>query len=267
MSDPWIRVHSNARNLKVVWRAVEFLGVSPEAAVGLLVVLWGQVAQHSENGHIDNVPDAQLEGWVGWTGEPGRFARFVREKHAVDGRIREWDDYAGKLEERREKDRERKATRRGLRDSAGSPQEGARNSIPTRATRNDDATMTQGRDGERTLSQGSLHPRREKAAPKAPAPGLPADRSESELANDRRTAHAEEKRRHLKARAYADAHPEELKKIERQLDRELARTKPGPLRDEIRRGRLVAELLRRAESQPPPRAPADMLEQPEPAHA
>lgn len=127
-------------------------------------------------------------------------------------------------------------------------------------------------DGEHALSKSVLHPgrdhpERERATSKASKPGLPADRSESEIANDRRTAHAEEKRRHTKARAYADAHPEELKKIERQLDRELAGRKPGPVRDEIRRGRLVAELLRRAESQPPPRAPADVLEEPEPAHA
>ena len=108
------------------------------------------------------------------------------------------------------------------------------------------------RDEERALSKSALHPRREKAPPKAPKSGLPADRSEAELAQDRKIAHADERRRHLKARAWADEHPDELEKIERQIDRELARTKAGPMRDEIRRGRLVAELLRRAEGRPPP---------------
>ena len=179
MTDPWIRVHSNVRSLTVVWRAVECLGLPPDSAVGLLVILWGQVAQHSENGRIDNVPDAQLEGWVGWSGEPGKFARFIREKHITDGRIREWDDYAGKLEERREKDRERKRLANLLRNSNGRPEEVRRKAVPTRAARNEDVTRTEERaERMRDLNSGSIpedpNPLGlERTAPPAPLASLP----------------------------------------------------------------------------------------------
>jgi hypothetical protein len=114
MSEPWIRVHANIAAKPIVWRAVESLGISQPEAVGLLVTFWGAVSQHAPNGAVSQFPDAQIEAWAGWTRKRGRFAAFIREMHVDgDGRVNEWDEYAGALEEQRRQARERKRRSRG----------------------------------------------------------------------------------------------------------------------------------------------------------
>lgn len=145
MSEPWIRVHANLAAKPVVWRAAEALGVSQNEAVGLLVRLWGAVSLYGENGQLAGLPDAQIESWAGWRGKKGRFATFIRSHHLdADGRVNEWDEYAGALETRRRKDRDRKRTSRG--QSAGHPQDcppdGGGGSAPARAKRDETTTTT-----------------------------------------------------------------------------------------------------------------------------
>ncbi len=113
MAEPWIRVHANLAGKPIVWRACEALGVKPHEAMGLLIQFWGAVSQHVVHGKVSALPDAQIEAWAGWRGKRGRFAAFIREKHLdADGRVKEWDEYAGPLENRREYDRERKRKER-----------------------------------------------------------------------------------------------------------------------------------------------------------
>lgn len=108
MADFWIRVHANLAQKPVAFRAADALGVRHAAAVGHLVMFWGAVSQHTENGHVADYPDAQLEAWACWEGTRGRFAKFLREQHLDDeGRVREWDEYGGALHRSREKNRTR----------------------------------------------------------------------------------------------------------------------------------------------------------------
>jgi len=113
MAEPWIRVHANLIDKPVVDRASHELGVAPHEAIGLLVQFWGAVSQHATNGAVAERSDAQLERWAGWARKRGRFAAFIRAHHLdADGRVNEWDEYAGKLETRREHERERKRLER-----------------------------------------------------------------------------------------------------------------------------------------------------------
>lgn len=141
--EPWIRVHANLRDKPVTDRCAQACGVRIAEAAGLLVALWGAVSQHARNGAIRDVSDAQLERWAGWEGKRGTFAKFVREHHMDDaGRINEWDEYAGALEQRRASDRDRKRKSRGQpadshmevgRMSAGSHADSPRDSRVTSA--------------------------------------------------------------------------------------------------------------------------------------
>lgn len=104
MTEPWIRVHANLVAKPVVWRAVDALGVPVNEAIGLLVRLWGAVSIYGRRGDLSDVSNSQIEGWAGWTRKRGKFAAFVRAQHLdADGRIREWDAYAGPLDDRRER--------------------------------------------------------------------------------------------------------------------------------------------------------------------
>ncbi len=113
MSEPWIRVHANLLSKPIVTRAAESLGVSRHEALGLLVAFWGGVSQHATNGAVFGLSDMLLESWAGWHRRRGRFAEFIRTAHLdAEGRVNEWDDYAGKLEQRRAKERERLRNKR-----------------------------------------------------------------------------------------------------------------------------------------------------------
>lgn len=136
MSGLWIRVAADIRDRKVVWRLAVSAGLPADSAVGFLVMLWGAVAKHCEGGDIREIPDEQLESWVGWRGEAGWFSRWVREHHATDGVINEWEEYAGALEVRRAADRKRKSAARSHGQSAGHPQD-----IRTHSSRNENENV------------------------------------------------------------------------------------------------------------------------------
>lgn len=128
MAEPWIRVHAGLIDKPVIDRAVQALGVSEHEAVGLLVTFWGAVSANVIGGYVADRTDRQLENWARWKGKRGRFAAFIRESHVdPDGRVNEWDDYAGALEARRAKERERLRNKRiplrnGTQDVAQQPE-------------------------------------------------------------------------------------------------------------------------------------------------
>lgn len=107
-----------------------------DSAVGYLAMFWGNASRHCRGGVIADLPDSLLEQWANWRGEAGVFARFVREHHASDGQINDWDEYNGRLDARRETDRKRKAAER---TSAGRPQDVQQTS---RRVRNDTRRVT-----------------------------------------------------------------------------------------------------------------------------
>jgi hypothetical protein len=113
MAEPWIRVHASLIDKPVIARAVRVLTITEHAAVGLLVTFWGAASRHVVGGVAGPATDAQLEGWARWRGKRGKFAAFIRQYHLdTEGRVNEWDDYAGALEMRREKERVRLRNKR-----------------------------------------------------------------------------------------------------------------------------------------------------------
>lgn len=110
---PWIRVHGELVEKPVVTRLMAWASIREHEAIGVLVVFWSRVAKHCTNGFIRDYSDVQLEKWAKWRRKPGVFAAWVRAEHMdPDGRVPEWDEYAGKLEVIREKDKRRKAAKR-----------------------------------------------------------------------------------------------------------------------------------------------------------
>lgn len=182
MAEPWIRVHANLGGKPVTFRASEQLKVSENEAIGLLVRFWGSMSQLGDNGHVDRLTDTQIESWAGWRGKRGKFAAFIRGTHTdAEGRVNDWDEYAGKLEDRRAKDRDRKHNERERRRmSRGSsvaghadvPSDGPRDvrkeSQPTRAneTKRDETI----RDEQRSSTQKDPKGGTNNANPSADAP-------------------------------------------------------------------------------------------------
>lgn len=122
----WIRVSANLSRRKVTWRLTESClaqfpvpagaprSLMQKAAMGFLQELWGNIAEHTIDGVIAHLPDAQLEQWAGWDGEAGVFAKWLRESHidAETGCVREWNDFAGALQSKRQNDAQRQREKR-----------------------------------------------------------------------------------------------------------------------------------------------------------
>lgn len=152
MAEPWIRVHANLAAKPIVGRAAEALGVNLHEAMGLLVQFWGAISQHGSNGQVASFSDTQIESWAGWRRKRGRFAAFIRTAHLdANGRVNEWDDYAGRLEQRRATERERLRNKRvpvaqhtanGANGVAQQPTNKGNLLTPARAVRNETKRVT-----------------------------------------------------------------------------------------------------------------------------
>lgn len=133
----WIRVHGGLFEKPVVTRLSEAAHISKHEAVGVLVTFWSAVSMNATNGQVACYSDSQLETWAKWSRKRGVFAAWVRAYHVDDdGRVREWDEYQGPLEYRREADRARKAAERVRKKSAGHPRD-----VRVTSARNEDDTI------------------------------------------------------------------------------------------------------------------------------
>ena len=160
MAEPWIRVHANIAEKRVIIRASDQLRVSTNEAIGLLVRFWGAMSRLGQDGQVSGLTDREIEQWAGWRGRRGAFASFIREQHTdAEGRVNEWDEYQGALEHRRATDRDRQQRRRErLRESrrghagghAERPRDGRDSSAPARAVRNETK-----RDTTQSISQSA----------------------------------------------------------------------------------------------------------------
>lgn len=117
MRVPWIRLHGGLYDKPVVDRLCHATGIREHEAIGVLATFWSGVAAHGSNGEIASASDAQLEKWAKWPAHRGQrrgaFSAWVRAEHIdAEGRVPEWDDYAGALELRRAKEAQRLAEKR-----------------------------------------------------------------------------------------------------------------------------------------------------------
>lgn len=208
MNALWMRVVANIGNRKVTWRAVMSLGLPRAAAVGHLVMLWGGALEAETNGYVDDIPDAQLEAWACWDGEPGTFAAFIREHHVTDGRINDWEDYAGVLEAQRERERTKKATQRSARKqgtSAGIPHDTARD-VPGDVPGNSPHKERKGKERKRAVRTAAV------AAPRTDRDHEPAGFADAMAAYPTRSGGnpRDRARRAYAARLHEGATPAEI---------------------------------------------------------
>jgi hypothetical protein len=108
----WLRVDANLSHSRLIDVLRTSCGLSRVAAIGSVVSLWSQCVIADNGGYIGRLSDTWIEDACGWTGQPGQLAAVIREHHLTDGRIKDWDDYQGALEQRREADRLRKQRER-----------------------------------------------------------------------------------------------------------------------------------------------------------
>ncbi len=129
----WIESHQELANHPKVWRLAKELAISVPAAIGHLHLLWWWALTYAESGEVGNIDFTQISRAAYWEGEPSSLIAALIDVGFLDESgpsisLHDWHDFAGKLIDRRNADRERK---RNVGLSAGSPQELRRNSHAT----------------------------------------------------------------------------------------------------------------------------------------
>lgn len=112
----YIPLHGDVfSNKKTIAAAGELTNGNVEKMVGHLARLWTWAVERNDDGNLEHLTDRMIADAAGWRGGASRFVAAVTSAGFLDPdrRLHDWDDYAGVLVDRRERDRERKRLERG----------------------------------------------------------------------------------------------------------------------------------------------------------
>lgn len=117
----WIESHQQLRDHPKVIRLARMLDVNRREAVGMLHYLWWWALDHAEDGDLTEYEAEDLADACDYGGDPhllvkallecgpGERPGFIEDAPGERVVLHDWWQYAGKLVDRRRKDRERKA--------------------------------------------------------------------------------------------------------------------------------------------------------------
>jgi hypothetical protein len=110
----WIESHQSLRLHPKTRKLARELGVSLPQAIGHLHCLWWWALDYAQDGDLSQYEADEIADGAEWDGDPAVFIESLRRCGFVtDKAIHDWQDYAGRLIERREKNRERMRQARG----------------------------------------------------------------------------------------------------------------------------------------------------------
>jgi hypothetical protein len=127
----WIESHQALGRHPKLLRLAGQLRIHRAQALGHLHFLWWWALDYAPYGDVSALTSAEIAAAAEWPGDVTQFDKSLRESGWIDdnGHLHDWMEYAGKLVERRQADRDRK------RVSVGIPSELHRNSRAPNSTR------------------------------------------------------------------------------------------------------------------------------------
>lgn len=113
----WLESHQELREHPKTARLRRRLGVSLPTAIGHLHLLWWWALDYAPSGHLSAYDPDVIADAAGWQDDPSTFVRALIGAGFLndDMTIHDWDDYAGRLLDRREANAKRKRTARQTR--------------------------------------------------------------------------------------------------------------------------------------------------------
>ncbi len=104
----WIESHQSLSTHRKTMALESLLGIETPTAVGHLHLLWWWALDNVPSGDLTDIPDAVIARAAQWRGDAGKFVLALISSHFIDEsprQLHDWNDYAGKLMERREANR------------------------------------------------------------------------------------------------------------------------------------------------------------------
>ena len=105
----WIESHQELKDHPKTEHLAVLLGVPKVQVIGHLHCLWWWAVDYARDGYINRYPAAVVARGALWDGDPDKFISALMEARWVDadGKLHDWEEYAGRLIEQRERAKER----------------------------------------------------------------------------------------------------------------------------------------------------------------
>lgn len=109
----WIESHQEIARHPKTRELSELLGVSLATAVGHLHLLWWWALDYAQDGDLGRMKPQRIADGASWEGDPQRFigamveAGFMDNEEGASLQLHDWNDYAGRLVEKRKANAER----------------------------------------------------------------------------------------------------------------------------------------------------------------
>ena len=120
----WIELHQAVWTHRKIFELASLLGIDETYAAAHAIRLWTWALDNAPDGDLSALSDRVIAFGAGWRKKPTDFVEAMveaglldRADHGDDGPrsllVHDWDEYAGRLLERRQKDADRKRNSRG----------------------------------------------------------------------------------------------------------------------------------------------------------
>ena len=130
----WLKIDQTLRDNRKICNAAEDLKVEPAHMAGMMVLLWLWAIDNAPSGSLAGVSDGTIARGAQYGGDPTAFVEALKRQELLDDgpeglTIHDWEEHAGNLIDRRQKDAKRKAAERAAKKaaepetSAGHPQD------------------------------------------------------------------------------------------------------------------------------------------------
>lgn len=140
----WIEAHQGLANHIKTIKLRKILRIKKIEAIGILFLLWWWAMDNAPSGDLSELDDADLAEIVEYKtrGKPTTMEALIEAGFIDENKhIHDWDDYIGKLVERRKTDAERKRNARGGSKSVPRTSDGHPTDIPRTAAGHPEAVQ------------------------------------------------------------------------------------------------------------------------------
>lgn len=153
----WIESHQELGRHPKTRRLAKLLDTSRPTAVGHLQYLWWWALDFAQGGDLSSFDDEEIAEAALWDDDPGTFVSALKGAGFMDpdGRLHDWNEYAGRLIDKREQAKERVRNWRAKRteNTPNSDTDGNDNATHNKRIRN--ATTAQNSTEQHTTQQDS----------------------------------------------------------------------------------------------------------------
>lgn len=109
----WLQVHQTLKDHRKLFDAADQLEVEPPHMMGLLVSFWLWALDNAPTGSLSDITPRMISRAAQWDGDPEKLAKtliragWIDEKEDGTLEIHDWYEYAGKLIDQRQAEKER----------------------------------------------------------------------------------------------------------------------------------------------------------------